>query len=507
MGVVVGPILGFRGVADGMWRTSALVVTGGDGDAPELSWFAEDEDASNEEPMQAQRFHLKSFKGRDVWRFDWGVEQKASERRIGYHVLGEDERYSYSVPANGRPPRIAYASCAGFSSLKELKAVKDKNAMWKTLAAQHQSRPFQLMISGGDQIYADLVWDVVRPLRSWLEERFDVFEDWEREEFTDEMRAATEDFYFDLYCQRWSQPEIAKVLSQVPSMMMWDDHDIFDGWGSHPQEQQGSPIFRGIFEQAREHFVLFQLQSNDAELPPATLPGQRGFSYAHRIGDLSVALLDMRSERTQQQVMSLEAWNALRDWMHEELKGCRHLLLVSSIPVVYVNATLVETVFGIVPGSQGLEDDFKDQWLSRAHQEERLRLIHRLLDFSRESRCRVTIVSGDVHLAASGYIQSAREGFPHEEENVVNQLISSGIVHPPPLGLIVAAMERVMGEAVEEVDRGIIARMTRFPFTDQHFVPKRNWLSLEVDEQDRIWVKWYVEGEPEPYTKVVHPID
>ena len=64
-----------------------------------------------------------------------------------------------------------------------------------------------------------------------------------------------------------------------------------------------------------------------------------------------------------------------------------------------------------------------------------------------------------------------------------------------------------MGEAVEEVDRGIIARMTRFPFTDQHFVPKRNWLSLEVDEQDRIWAKWYVEGESEPYTKVVHPID
>src|SRR5215208_565343 len=265
MGVVVGPILGFRGVADGTWRTSALVVTGGDGDAPELSWFAEDEDASNEEPMQAQRIHLKSFKARDVWRFDWGVEQKDSERRISYHVLGEDERYSYSVPANGRPPRIAYASCAGFSSLKELKAVKDKNAMWKTLAAQHQSRPFQLMISGGDQIYADLVWDVVRPLRSWLEERFDVFEDWEREEFTDEMRAATEDFYFDLYLQRWGQPEIAPVLSQVPSMMMWDDHDIFDGWGSHPQEQQGSPIFEGIFEQAREHFVLFQLQSNDAE--------------------------------------------------------------------------------------------------------------------------------------------------------------------------------------------------------------------------------------------------
>jgi hypothetical protein len=60
---------------------------------------------------------------------------------------------------------------------------------------------------------------------------------------------------------------------------------------------------------------------------------------------------------------------------------------------------------------------------------------------------------------------------------------------------------------VEEVDRGITARMMRFPSIAQHFIAKRNWLSLELDKESRVWAKWYVEGKEEPYTKVVHPID
>jgi hypothetical protein len=507
MTLVVGPILGFRGSENGKWRTCALVVTTTGDTPPEMTWFVEDEDQDGKDQATSERVRLKSFNNFEVWRFDWSVEQKDNEQTIGY-TLGYGTKYSYNVPPKGKPPRIAYGSCAGFSSLKEMKRVKDKNAMWKVLAIQHQKEPFHLMILGGDQVYADLVWDVVPPLRSWLDRSFDLFADWGRAEFTGEMQAAVEDFYFGLYRQRWSQSELAEVMSSVPSLMMWDDHDIFDGWGSYSPEQQVSAIFRGIYEQAREHFRLFQLQSNEADLPPGMLsdPSEESFSYAYRIGELAIAVLDMRSERTQKQVMSLKAWDTLQDWMRKELEGCKHLLVVSSIPVVYVNANLIEAVFGVLPGQQDLEDDFRDQWLSRTHQEERLRLVHRLLNFSKESGCRVTIVSGDVHVAALGYIQSAREGFAHEEENVINQLISSGMVHPPPPGMVVYAMEKVMGDVVEEVDRGITARMMKFPFSNQRFVPARNWLSLEPDEEHRIWAKWYVEGEEEPYTKVIHPI-
>jgi hypothetical protein len=35
------------------------------------------------------------------------------------------------------------------------------------------------------------------------------------------------------------------------------------------------------------------------------------------------------------------------------------------------------------------------------------------------------------------------------------------------------------------LDQGIIARMMRFPFSSQHFIAKRKWLSLELDEESR----------------------
>jgi hypothetical protein len=33
-------------------------------------------------------------------------------------------------------------------------------------------------------------------------------------------------------------------------------------------------------------------------------------------------------------------------------------------------------MFGFLPGQQDLEDDFKDQWRTRTHKEERPRLVH-----------------------------------------------------------------------------------------------------------------------------------
>jgi phosphodiesterase/alkaline phosphatase D-like protein len=395
--------------------------------------------------------------------------------------------------------------------------------MWQVLQQRHKEKDkdgnpqaYHLMMMGGDQVYADSIWEAVPPLKTW----FDLsIKKRVQAPFTAEMRKLVEQFYFDLYCDRWSQGAAATVMSQIPSLMMWDDHDIFDGWGSYPPEQQASPVFQGIWKQARDHFRLFQLQAkDDADLGEAMLLGKRSFTYAHRIGDLAIVALDMRSERSQDHVMSLETWDRIQEWMYTELpemrdegkviirNRCQHLLVMSSIPVVYVNSNMLEATFGWIPGQQDLEDDFKDQWISRTHQGERLRLIHRLLKFSKDTGCRSTIVSGDVHVAGVGYIQSERDSALHDEANVVNQLISSAMVHPPPQGMIVAMMERVLGGQVEEVDRGITAHMSKFPGSAQRFIGARNWLSLEFDDKSRIWAHWFAEGQEKPYTKVIHPV-
>lgn len=508
--IVAGPILGFRGLKDRVWRTSALVVIKGSAAKPHFK-FKVGKDSLGENKATL----LKSFEGRHVWRLEWEVAQTDQEQAVTYWI-NDGSPFRYVVPERDKPLRISYGSCFGFSSMGEMKKVAVKNAMWQVLQAQHKIKPYHLMMMGGDQVYADSMWEVVAPLKAW----FDLsIKKRVQASFSAEMRKLVEQFYFNLYCDRWSQPEVAAVMSQVPSLMMWDDHDIFDGWGSYPPEQQAAPVFQGIWKEARDHFRLFQLQAkDDADLGEGALLSRLGFTYAHRIGDIAIIALDMRSERTQDQVMSLETWNRIQEWMYSELPAitdaggatartrCQHLLVMSSIPVVYVNSNMIESAFGFFPGQQDLEDDFKDQWLSRTHHEERLRLIHRLLKFSKDSGCRVTIVSGDVHVAGLGYIQSERDSNQFDEANVVNQLISSAMVHPPPAGLIVTMMEKVLGDKVEEVDRGITARLSKFPGSAQRFLAGRNWLSITFDEKSRIWGEWWVEGQEKPYTKVIHPV-
>lgn len=497
--MVAGPILGFRGVKDERWCTSALVVFKGDPTPPQLNLTV-----GGTQHTEDNATLLKTFGDRHVWRLEWAVAQTTQEQTIGYSIGGFGA-FSYVVPELNKPLRIAYASCFGFSSLKYMNKVAVKNAMWTVLLNQYNAKPYHLMMAGGDQVYADLMWETVKSLKDWANRPKAVR--FAPGQFTEEMGQDVENFYFDLYCQRWTQPEPAAILARIPQIMMWDDHDIFDGWGSYPEDQHGSEVYQEIYQRAREHFRLFQLQAkDDTDLGDARLPDQPGFTYGYFINDVGILALDMRSERTQNQVMSPATWDSVYKWMDEQAVKCKHLIVMSSIPVVYINSNMLEDIFGWIPGQQDLEDDFKDQWISRTHMEERLRLIHRLLLFSKEKRCRVTIVSGDVHIAALGYIESERN--PQSgEANVVNQLISSAMNHPPPSGIVIYMMEKVMGDKVETVDRGITAQMLKFPGSARRFIGARNWLSLTFDETNRIWGEWYAEGEDKPYTKVIHPVD
>jgi hypothetical protein len=509
--ITVGPILGFRGAQNGRWQTSALVVTSEKDFTPEISFKNSAALASSAKPAKL----LKTVGESRVWRLEWEIEQGNQQQSVEYSADGTNY-FVYTVPELGKPLRIAYGSCFGFSKLSEMKKVKNKNQMWDKLLGEHRQKPYHLMIHGGDQVYADLMFETVAPLKEWQELKI---KDRIKAPFTAELERLVPEFYFKLYSDRWSAPGPADALHQIPSLMMWDDHVIFDGWGSYPADQQKSEVFQGIYRHARDFFRLFQMQAaNDADLPPGVLDAKTGFTYAYRIGDLGIVGLDMRSERSKDQVMSLKAWDQVRDWMATldakklpdwavETPACRHLIVVSSIPVVYVNANIVESALGVLPGQNELEDDFKDQWMSHSHHEERLRLIHRLFTFSKQTGCRVTIVSGDVHVGALGYLQSKLD-FPLKDlENGINQLISSGMVHPPPAGIIVYMLEKVLGKCTDEIEQGIQAQMVNFPGSSRRFLGARNWLSLTCDDKSRIWAEWFAENEPKPYTKVILPLD
>ena len=46
-------------------------------------------------------------------------------------------------------------------------------------------------------------------------------------------------WYRDIYCGYWGFPSVQEVFESFPTYMIWDDHEIGDGWGSHCLGEDG----------------------------------------------------------------------------------------------------------------------------------------------------------------------------------------------------------------------------------------------------------------------------
>lgn len=516
--IQTGPILQFLGCRDGVWGVSLLIVC----------------DTGDAQPTLRLKGPAELVGGwsgpvpglaATAWRFDLAVKQTASAQVVDYRVAGLENRFQ--VPAQGSMPAIGYLSCNGFSDARARKNTREPNAMWERLdrlhagldtTDPHRAGPLELLLMGGDQIYSDEMWSTIAELRDWAGL------DWHTRStlpLTDSLRAALQEHFARCYLERWSQPATARLLASVPSVMMWDDHDIMDGWGSHPAELHDSPVFQGIFAAARSAFELFQRQMFGAP-PPATLPGQPAHNSTYQFGDTALLVLDTRSERqpahqvagtdgaTEQraeQVMGPASRAAVLGWLDQQLEtgGLRHLLVMSSIPVMHPGYAQLEKMLGALPAIEDLEDDLRDHWTSPAHRAERLQLVQRLLEAARAG-VRITILSGDVHVAALATIEHDGPDQPLPTRSLL-QLTASGITHPAPPGAARYFLEQACLET-ETLAPGITGRMEVLPGTGRHILGCRNFLTLQSDPPGgsrRLWARWWAEGEPQPMTLEILP--
>ncbi len=503
MALHLGPILTLRSTTANTWAVSALVVV--DSAPPVLNFSYGDTKRAAPEPVT-----LLEHNGWVVLRYVMNVTQEARALTVSYG-LTKIGNWKFVVPAKDAAPHVLFASCNGFSDPKYMKQVKQRNFLWSDVARRHRRKPFHLMVLGGDQVYADAIWHEkeVPLLHKWVEKGWGARVN---ARFTGPMKKAVEEFYFRLYCNRWRQKEPARMFETIPSIMMWDDHEIFDGWGSYPDDMQNSSVYQGIYKIARRHFMAFQLHEGPNPSGKPFLAWPENFSSFLRAGPIGILVLDLRSERNIKTVMGAKSWASIETLLDsKDAKGLKHLLVVSSIPVVHTDFSILETIFDLIPCQQELEDDLRDRWHSKPHKIERLKMIKLLLDFGKKQRTRVTFLSGDVHLAAVGAIENRRYGSTGDNADVINQLTSSAIVHPPPPSPIVWLLN-LLGTSDEDVDRDIRARMLYFRGTRYSFVGRRNWLELTYDRNaGSVLAEWRTEqntGSPEDgiekFSKVIN---
>jgi len=259
--LLLGPVLSFRGLGtDGSWKVTALIGIEDQARVPPVTV---------EGRKAGKPVILLQHAGHTYLRYDLSCKLRKNERRVPYSIEGVGEAWHFTVPGKGYAPRMAYVSCNGFSDPSGMrKLVKAENAVWADLLCNHDKdiRPagyeldkeqlwhearthdqgnqrFHLMLMGGDQIYFDSIWEDLKLLKRWIgltrEEQlqYPVDADLEKE---------IEDYYFKHYSERWlpharsgwgsaDKPlDAAQAMARIPTVMMWDDHDIFDGWGSVP---------------------------------------------------------------------------------------------------------------------------------------------------------------------------------------------------------------------------------------------------------------------------------
>ena len=289
------------------------------------------------------------------------------------------------------------------------------------------------------------------------------------------------------------------MLARVPSFMMWDDHDIFDGWGSYPADLQDCEVYQAIYAAAAKYFRLFQLRSaaNVSLLDPAHLTHR---SWRLRFRGYQILALDNRATRSQNQVMSREQWDQINGALADCGEG--HLVVMTGVPVVYRDFSFTEAAFDATPWEEELTDDLKDHWRAKSHQGERARLIMRLLDNARLRRQAVKgedqaipktlILSGNVHVGCLGVIQDRRgEGVMN-----VHQLVSSGIVHPCPTQFQWTGILAMTNDAPEYLDESRLVRAELLkPFGAPVYLRTRNFATLQMGSDNKLWANWHCEND------------
>ncbi|UQI43868.1 alkaline phosphatase D family protein [Streptomyces sp. HU2014] len=132
-------------------------------------------------------------------------------------------------------------------------------------------RPDVLLLLG-DQVYADKTSAVVR---RWIARRRPLTE-------PPGPQVADYEEYTRLYYESWLDPEVRWLLSTVPSLMIFDDHDVIDDWNTSAAwvaEMRAKPWWR---ERVLGGLMSYWVHQHLGNLSPAELAADKLFQVVSR---------------------------------------------------------------------------------------------------------------------------------------------------------------------------------------------------------------------------------
>ncbi|MBE1487808.1 alkaline phosphatase D family protein [Plantactinospora soyae] len=321
------------------------------------------------------------------------VEGLTPGRATPYQVFLDDEQV-WPEPESKFPPsmihtrreddpdvRLIFGSCRETTQHATARKLPPDalDAYSRRLMAAYRAGPDgtdpdwpDLIVLLGDQVYADQTSPTVRKL---LRRRR------RRTVGAPADQVVSFDEYTKLYLESWRDPEIRWLLSTVPSVMIFDDHEIIDDWNTStpwraevhsqpwwperiasglasywvyqhlgnldPDEIAADPVYAKVMAAEDATSVLREFgQRVDAEAigydaalgagtapADAAVPGRYQWSYAVDLGRTRLVVLDNRCSRvldkTHRAMLPPTEWSWFTDQVHGDYD---HLVVGSSLP-------------------------------------------------------------------------------------------------------------------------------------------------------------------------------
>jgi hypothetical protein len=270
-----------------------------------------------------------------------------------------------------QPVRLVFGSCRESTQHASTRRLPPDalDAYARRMMADGRDRPDLLMLLG-DQVYADVISPKVRRLLKKRRKPGRGRPNLHRPE----DQVVTYEEYTKLYLESWRDAEIRWLLATVPSVMIFDDHEIIDDWNTsaswradatskswwteritsglasywvyqhlgnlHPDEIATDPVYAQVRAAGDDATAVLRAFAGrvdkDADVAhdtPAWRAAQYQWSYALDVGRTRIVVLDNRCSRVlapgQRAMLPPGEWGWFLDRAHGDYD---HLVVGSSLP-------------------------------------------------------------------------------------------------------------------------------------------------------------------------------
>lgn len=578
--LVLGPNLKFVSLVDNIYKISIMIVTSVP--SPENSPFALNYKVGTNTQLadkQPRPVPFELFYQRETpeqsppssdpssslyfYRVILELPQDPEQELVVAYEISPigNQSYHFFVPSAAANFNIVTFSCNGFSLATD--TYDYPASLWLDVLREHNRQHYHVMLGGGDQLYADSVKLFSSELKKWTE--LSNGHSKRLMQSLEKLKQELEDYY-TIHYLNWfgygwwkgkcdvptEQPLLPLLMTTIPLVNIFDDHDIIDGFGSYHDLTMSSPVFVAIGNIAYKYYMLFQHHINPEEKIHIELnhwilgpkPGpyikQRNHSTYTKLGkNIALLGLDCRTERKLDEIVLPATYKTVFSRLQQEIDSSNgeitHLLVMLGVPMLYPRLVWLEYLLssaimkpvrkiaekgvinkGLVnefDGGVEVLDDLNDHWCARHHKHERNKLILDLHEFAAKNGVRITLLSGDVHLAAVGRLRSkihhnpgyhlldpkgVEAGneenihFPQRDPRLIFNVISSAITNaPPPDAMATLLNKRSNGHHFNKYcDEDMVPLFDhsvngKSQLSNQQFLNRRNWADLILAPQSK----------------------